>query len=197
MQALKAADSVFGSHVNDKGYRVLTGCGVIQGDAMTLERIPVVLQRMMEEGYSAENCAFGMGGGLLQKIDRDTMSFATKLSHIVYADGHSRDMMKTPQEDSGKISLPGILAVKRVDGIPTAFPAEMVHPEENLLKVVYDRGPCVDLQWEKFSDLRDRVRSEWSRLPKVYNAVSAPLQAKIEKLTPTHHATTRASPDTN
>ena len=28
-----------------------------------------------------------MGGGLLQKVNRDTLSLATKLSHIVYADG--------------------------------------------------------------------------------------------------------------
>ena len=31
--------------------------------------------------------AFGMGGGLLQKVNRDTCSLATKLAHIVYADG--------------------------------------------------------------------------------------------------------------
>lgn len=28
-----------------------------------------------------------MGGGLLQRLNRDTLSLATKLSHIVYADG--------------------------------------------------------------------------------------------------------------
>ena len=28
-----------------------------------------------------------MGGGLLQKVHRDTCSLATKLSHIVYASG--------------------------------------------------------------------------------------------------------------
>jgi hypothetical protein len=31
--------------------------------------------------------AFGMGGGLLQRVNRDTLSLATKLSHIVYQDG--------------------------------------------------------------------------------------------------------------
>ena len=38
-------------------------------------------------------------------------------------------------------SLPGVLAVKRVDGVPTAFPSSEVIPEDNLLKVVYDHGP--------------------------------------------------------
>ena len=37
----------------------------------------------------------------------------------------------------------GALAVKRVGGVPTVFPAEGGHvkPEENLLRVVYDHGP--------------------------------------------------------
>lgn len=36
---------------------------------------------------SPQNVAFGMGGGLLQRLNRDTLSLATKLSHIVYQDG--------------------------------------------------------------------------------------------------------------
>jgi hypothetical protein len=35
------------------------------------------------------------------------MSFATKLSHIVYADGTAVDTMKHPVTDSSKNSLPG------------------------------------------------------------------------------------------
>ena len=48
-----------------------------------------------------------MGGGLLQKVNRDTMSFATKLSHVMYADGTEADIMKSPTGDSGKVSFPG------------------------------------------------------------------------------------------
>lgn len=54
-----------------------------------------------------------MGGGLLQKVNRDTMSFATKLSYIEYANGDKRDVMKLPKTDTGKTSLPGILRVRR------------------------------------------------------------------------------------
>ncbi len=39
------------------------------------------------------------------------MSFATKLSHIEYADGTARDIMKAPKTDSSKFSLPGVLEV--------------------------------------------------------------------------------------
>ena len=40
-------------------------------------------------------------------------------------------------------SLPGILAVKRVGGVPTVFPAESgdVGAEENLLQPVYNMRP--------------------------------------------------------
>lgn len=90
--------------------------------------------------HPPQSVAFGMGGGLLQKVNRDTMSFATKLSHIVYADGTAADIMKAT---SSKPSLPGALAVKRVRGIPTAFPADSgeVAPQDNLLQTVYDCRP--------------------------------------------------------
>jgi len=76
---------------------------VIQGDGINYEVVKQILDKVLAEGYSAQNVAFGMGGGLLQKVNRDTMSFATKLSHITYADGTSRDVMKTPKTDSGKV----------------------------------------------------------------------------------------------
>ena len=28
-----------------------------------------------------------------------------------------------------------------MDGVPTAFPAELVDPADNMLQVVYDKGP--------------------------------------------------------
>jgi hypothetical protein len=47
------------------------------------------------------------------QVNRDTMSFATKLCHIVYADGRARDLMKQPQTDAAKFSLPGACACER------------------------------------------------------------------------------------
>ena len=79
----------------------------------------------------------------MQRVNRDTMSFATKLSHIVYTDGSQNDIMKLPKSDPLKYSLPGVMAVKSVDGVPTAFPADGNHvtPEENMLQVIWDSGP--------------------------------------------------------
>lgn len=59
------------------------------------------------EHVPGQAVAFGMGGGLLQKLNRDTLSFATKLSHIVYTDGREADIMKAPAADKAKISFPG------------------------------------------------------------------------------------------
>lgn len=85
-----AAEKVFGCTVNQQGYKVIKDCGVIQGDGVSFETLGRVLDGVLAAGYSAQNCAFGMGGGLLQKLNRDTMSFATKLAHIVYEDGTER-----------------------------------------------------------------------------------------------------------
>jgi len=69
---------------------VIRGFGVIQGDGINLKTLKEILDAALKKGYSAENCVFGMGGGLLQKVNRDTMSFATKLNHIIYEDGTAR-----------------------------------------------------------------------------------------------------------
>ncbi|KAG0314706.1 hypothetical protein BGZ99_007913 [Dissophora globulifera] len=143
LQGLRAAERVFGYDVNKKGYKVIRGCGVIQGDGVSYQSLGRVLDAVLAEGYSAQNCAFGMGGGLLQKLNRDTLSVATKLSHIVYANGSKRDVMKHPKSDSDKLSLPGILDVVRNEqGVPVVYPrAENgVAHKDNLLQVVYDHG---------------------------------------------------------
>ena len=64
--------------------------------------------RLLARGhFLLQAVAFGMGSGLLHKVNRDTMSFATKLSHITYADGHEADIMKHPTA-GGKDSFPGL-----------------------------------------------------------------------------------------
>lgn len=175
---LVAAEAAFGAEVNSKGYKVPRGVGVIQGDGISEDTITSILDAVHAAGYSAESVAFGMGGGLLQKVNRDTMSFAVKLSHVEYPDGQAVDVMKAPKGDPGKESLPGIVAVKRVDGVPTAFLAEEVAPEDNLLRVVYDKGPVPGLVWETFDEVRKRLESEWVALPPGVDAISESLRAK-------------------
>lgn len=188
VQGLRAADEVFGHAVNGKGFKVINGCGVIQGDGINIAALSKISEAVLEAGYSPENVAYGMGAGLLQKINRDTMAFATKLDHIRYADGTERDVMKCPKTDSAKMSFPGVLGVKRIDGVPTVFPEAHVAPEDNMLEVVYDCGP-VEFSHESFDDMRTRVRREWCALPRSTDPLSAELKADIERVT----AATRAA----
>ena len=152
-----------------------------------------ILAAVLEAGYSAEAVAFGMGGGLLQKVNRDTMSFATKLSHIRYADGRARDVMKAPKTDEGKISLPGVLQVRReASGVPTVYSvpdegrgAPLVAPADNLLRTVYDLRP-VEGVWEDFSTVRARVEAQWPATPPRGEPVSGQLRARVAELSPEH-----------
>ncbi|PSC68478.1 nicotinate phosphoribosyltransferase [Micractinium conductrix] len=177
LAGLRGAERAFGADTNSLGFRVLRGVGVIQGDGIDYANIKDILEAVMEAGYSVQSVAFGMGGGLLQKVNRDTLSLATKLSHIVYADGTVVDTMKAPKTGPEKGSLPGVLAVKRVNGVPTVFPADEVAPEEDLLQVVYDKRPLA-VEWESFDELRERVESEWTALPPCADVLSASLRAK-------------------
>lgn len=103
--------SNFGYEVNEKGYRVLPSyIRVIQGDGVSLQTIEAILDGMKLRKQSAENIAFGMGGELLQKVNRDTMKFAMKAS-AAKVDGLWRDVFKDPVTDSGKRSKKGRLAV--------------------------------------------------------------------------------------
>lgn len=116
LQALYAAEKVFGSTINQKGFKVLNGAGVIQGDSVDYQEIKKILNSVIQSGFSAQNVAFGMGGSLLhRRVHRDTMSMATKLSSITYSDGSKRDLRKTPKTDSSKFSLPGEFSVRLVE----------------------------------------------------------------------------------
>jgi nicotinamide phosphoribosyltransferase len=88
----------FGGTINDKGFKVLDQhVRVIQGDGVNYESISEILDMMIEEGFSVENIAFGMGGALLQKVDRDTQKFAIKCSSIVI-NGEEVNVQKNPIE---------------------------------------------------------------------------------------------------
>lgn len=103
----------FGAKENTKGFRVLDPhIRIIQGDGVNLSAIRRILDTMRWRGWSADNIAFGMGGGLLQQMDRDTQRFAIKCSAIRRS-GTWYDVYKTA---TGKASKRGHLALIREDG---------------------------------------------------------------------------------
>jgi nicotinamide phosphoribosyltransferase len=92
----------FGGTVNKKGFKVIDPhVRVIQGDGVNYESIIEILDMMVEEGFAVENIAFGMGGALLQKVDRDTQKFAIKCSSIVI-NGEEVEVQKNPIEINEK-----------------------------------------------------------------------------------------------
>lgn len=105
-------DARFGSSVNGKGYKVLNKVRVIQGDGVDQESIERILATLKLNGFSADNVAFGMGGALLQRLDRDTQRFAMKCSAIE-VNGQWRDVFKEPITDPGKVSKRGRISLYR------------------------------------------------------------------------------------
>jgi nicotinamide phosphoribosyltransferase len=103
---IRILDGKFGSTVNSKGFRVLNNVRLIQGDGVNELTIRSILGAFMALGYSADNIAFGMGGALLQQLDRDTQKFAMKCSSIL-VNGENRDVQKDPATDPGKKSKAG------------------------------------------------------------------------------------------
>lgn len=86
----------FGGETNDKGYRVLDPhIRMIQGDGIDAAMVIEILESFKRNKISADNIAFGSGGGLLQKFDRDTYRFAFKCCQII-VDGESRGVSKAP-----------------------------------------------------------------------------------------------------
>ena len=96
----------FGYTTNAKGFKVLNNVRLIQGDGVNELSIRSILGAFMAMGWSADNIAFGMGGALLQIVNRDTQRFAMKCSSI-QINGVWQDVVKDPVTDSGKRSKGG------------------------------------------------------------------------------------------
>ena len=97
----------FGYTKNDKGFKVLNNVRVIWGDGINYISISAILRRVVDmDAWSADNIAFGMGGALLQIVNRDTNKFAMKAS-AACVDGEWRQVFKDPITDKGKVSKKG------------------------------------------------------------------------------------------
>ena len=137
LQCIKLLSEKFGSSINEKGYKVLhPAVRLIQGDGIDLEMVEKILVNFAKHGWSADNIAFGSGGGLLQKLNRDTCKFALKCSSIKVA-GVWRDVFKDPITDAGKKSKKGRLMLWEIE--PTVGePIKYITAAEDTFK--YDKN---------------------------------------------------------
>lgn len=112
---IKILGEKFGYTTNAKGYKVLNNVRIIQGDWVNESTIRTILGNFMIHGWSADNIAFGMGGALLQQVNRDTQKFAMKCS-AVEINGEWRDVQKDPITDPGKKSKAGRIQLWKSGG---------------------------------------------------------------------------------
>lgn len=161
-QVLDALGSKFGYTVNAKGYKVLPDqLRVIQGDGIDYTMTRQILEVLALKGWSADNIAFGMGGALLQKLDRDTQKMAFKCSNVVI-DGQDRKVFKQPATDPGKTSKMGRLKLCEweyddVKSIGT-FSPERTEPRvgPDMLVEVFRNGTI--LGQPKWADICERAK---------------------------------------
>jgi len=112
LKCLEILGSKFGFTQNSKGYKVLNHVRVIQGDGINEQSIKDICNAFIADGWSATNVAFGMGGALLQQVNRDTQKFAYKCSHAT-VNGKDVDVFKQPITDPDKNSKPGRLELTK------------------------------------------------------------------------------------
>jgi len=156
VRAVKTLWEAFGGTVNAKGYRVLDPhVRVIQGDGMTPDTIARLIERLIAEGYAIDNVAFGMGGGLLQHVNRDTLRFAMKANAMRDGSGVWHDVSKAPATDLAKASKAGRQAVVLRRGRPVAVRLESAGEGENRMVPVWRDGTL--LVCHNFDDLRERA----------------------------------------
>jgi nicotinamide phosphoribosyltransferase len=178
IQVFQALAEEFGTEVNSKGYHVLPPyVRMIQGDGikwtrnswntsdlteklsdMLAERKPrhtveQILESFRRNTISADNIAFGSGGGLLQDFDRDTQRFAIKCSWM-QVNKEGREIFKKPATDSTKNSKRGRLSLVRREGQVLTVQGQD-NANGNMLQTVFRNGEIIR-DWT-LAEIRERV----------------------------------------
>lgn len=144
----------FGTTTNSKGFKTLPSCvRVLQGDGVNQKSITIILQKLKDLGFSADNIVFGMGGALLQHCDRDWLKFAMKASSRV-TNGENFDVYKDPITDSIKRSKRGrVITYKDSEGKYFSDREELQLINSNIVDqmvTVFEDGELlVDYQFEE------------------------------------------------
>jgi len=161
LYALESLGQSFGYTTNSKGYKVLhPKVRIIQGDGIDIPAMTTILERMAFQGWSGDNVAFGMGAGLLQHVNRDTLRFAMKASARCGKDGWT-EIFKDPITDPGKSSKRGIQKVYWMDrGYVIDHSTAPDNDPANILAPVYILEPGMEYPAfvpTTFDEIRERA----------------------------------------
>lgn len=143
-----------GSSRTAKGFKVLPpNVRVVQGDGLNVNTFRRLYAELERRGLAADNVLCGMGSGLLQEVNRDTLHFGYK-ANAARINGTWRDISKRPKANAIKHSKAGRLALQYVDGDYRTVPRDSIPPEENVLQPVFRDGKILSV-WD-FTDLIER-----------------------------------------
>lgn len=137
----------FSYTINSKGYRLLPPyLRLIQGDGISYATIKAILAEMAANKLSADNVAFGIGAELLQKLNRDTMEFAMKVS-AVNINGVWHEVFKDPITGLEKRSKKGRLALIKTANVYQTIKLAELGSATNLLQPVFENGKILQ-DWD-------------------------------------------------
>jgi nicotinamide phosphoribosyltransferase len=111
---------------------------VLWGDGIDAEGIELILELITKYGFSPDNVVFGMGGGLLQKVNRDTCKFAIKCS-AAKIDGQWVDVQKNPLDSTKKSKAGKLKLADTTEGYETV-PQDKHAFHTDLLETVFRNG---------------------------------------------------------
>src|SRR6266550_1898773 len=166
-ELFKIVSEKFGYEVNRKGWKTTVPCvRFIQGDGVNFYTIQNITAQLTRKGWSQDIWSYGMGGALLQQVNRDTLKFALKCS-AVDRNGQWHNVYKNPKTDPSKASKGGrfnliqngkdFATVEVVDGAPL--------PSNNALETILEDGKL----------LRDQTLADVRAIASSYDTYNDPV----------------------
>lgn len=155
-EVLEILGNAFGVTKNSQGYKMLDPhIRVIQGDGIDRAMLSRILEAITVAGWSADNLAFGSGGGLLQKLHRDTSKYAFKCSSA-RINGSERDVFKQPVTDQGKKSKAGRLRLVKRNGQYLTLRESESRQDSDHLEEVFLNGEVI--RRHSWSEICERAK---------------------------------------
>jgi nicotinamide phosphoribosyltransferase len=143
---------IFGGDIINGVRHLHPAVGVIYGDGLTTQDIENIYTRIAPI-YGMHSVVVGQGGGLLQKLNRDTQRFAFKCSAC--QKGYDLYEVSKNPLDTTKSSKSGILSLVHKDG--KYMTVKEPHDEDDLLVTVFDHGNLINPT--NFTTVRKRIEN--------------------------------------
>jgi len=164
-KTLQILEKNYGTRTNSKGYKNLLNAKIIYGDGLNEEKIVSILNVVKELKFSIDEIFFGMGGRLLQSVQRDDYNFSYKPCATLrsnYSGETWNPISKNPITDPNKKSKGGFPVItKDNEGeltISYTNSFKTFSSSENLMKKVFDGSSGGTRNFE-MEEIRNRIQS--------------------------------------